>query len=191
MNLDHEGSRREFFELLQQLDDPAFVRRAKAVQAAENGLFARCYRDRDELLEFPKLRLATLHALVGGEWSALAELLLDSNDREYLQELHDQWAPELRVPLSRTYQHRKLRKACEELITSFERFNRAWEKYVSSIDLAEVNRARENYNRYYVLEKACAFQSERIARDGFEELLMMQASELQERLPQLSVPAIV
>lgn len=72
-----------------------------------------------------------------------------------------------------------------------DRFNRRWTHYLRRLDLAPLNRLREDYNRYYVLEKECALRSARLARIGFVPLQPVTRQEFQEllpRLPQLVAP---
>ncbi len=190
MSIYYEGSRREFLELLGQFDDPAFVRRARQVEAAERGLVASCRAARDELLTFAKMRLAFVGAFVDREWSRLGPLLLDASDGEYLGGLYDEWRPVLRSRVEPTGNARKIRGALRELAASFDAFNRKWSEFVAGADLSDVNQARDGYNKFYVIEKACAFQSERIAKHGFQPLPPFSTDDLLAELPLLRVPGI-
>ena len=53
-----------------------------------------------------------------------------------------------------------------------------------------VNDKRDGYNRYYVLEKACALRSDTLARLGFSPLPPMDLAELRAHLPPLPVPRL-
>ena len=184
MDIDYEGSRREFLELLGQLDDPAFVRRARRVEETENGLRARCRAGRDELLRFPKLRLATVGAVVDFQWRELDIFFQDDDAADYLAALHGQWMPQLRsrVCLGGAA---KIRRVLRELRRSFCRFNRKWKTFLLDVDLAPVNKARDDYNRYYVIEKSCAFMSERIGQRGFQSLTSFTLDDIVKELPYL------
>ena len=45
--------------------------------------------------------------------------------------------------------------------------------------------SEENYNKWYVIEKACALGSDRLAAIGFRELDPMDAAEILRDLPYL------
>jgi hypothetical protein len=49
---------------------------------------------------------------------------------------------------------------------------------------------RENYNRYYVLEKECATHSASVARQGYRPLAPLMHDELARRIPPLPVPQL-
>ena len=63
-----------------------------------------------------------------------------------------------------------------------------WE--LGQVDVAEVNRLRDGYNRWYVLEKECAVRSHAVARQGFVPLPPLTSAELAEHLPLLPVPRV-
>jgi hypothetical protein len=77
-----------------------------------------------------------------------------------------------------------------ELVSSLERFNTRWQPYIEQVDCRTINELREGYNRYYVLEKACALRSDRLARIGFEPMAPLTVEELAGQLPLLSVPRL-
>ena len=54
---------------------------------------------------------------------------------------------------------RVLQRALGELKESIERFNRRWQEFLHQVDLTHVNRLRDGYNRYYLLEKECAVRT--------------------------------
>lgn len=54
--------------------------------------------------------------------------------------------------------------------------------------LTEVNRRRDEYNRWYVLEKECFVGSPCIARQGFRPLEMVTVEDLARWLPMLPAP---
>jgi hypothetical protein len=59
--------------------------------------------------------------------------------------------------------------------------NEAWAKHLATLDLGPLNRARELYNRWYILEKECAMRSARLAAGGFEMLPMATVKDLEQQ----------
>src|SRR5262249_689034 len=108
-----------------------------------------------------------LHALAG--WDRLTEAL-SGEHLMALQQLFDELQPRLRLPLEATTSGWVLRGAAAELVESIERFNERWTQFLAKVDLGAVNRARDAYNRYFVLEKECAFGSASAARRDFQRL---------------------
>lgn len=184
-----EGSRREFLELAAQIDVPAFIRRGLYVEEAVTNLITVCAAQRVEMLEFPRLRLGTLAAMISHHWTRLDEFI-GAETAQYYADLHEAWQPELRVPVAMTDSPKKIRRALQDLARSIEKFNRKWESYLAGVSLDEVNHARDQYNKYYVCEKAAAFQNERLGQEGFEELPPYAAEELLLELPYLKVPQL-
>jgi hypothetical protein len=76
------------------------------------------------------------------------------------------------------------------LIPALERFNRRWEAFLPTVDLTSLNRLREGYNRYYLLEKECAVRSVVVARRGFSPLPPLTQTDLAALLPCLPVPQL-
>jgi hypothetical protein len=159
---------RIFQQLVVTFDTPAFLRRARNVEDAWEQLLDRCRRQREEWLKFPKLRLATVFALAGTD-DKLREYL-NCEDADSLVALRNEWQPRLRITLPPAHTPQQLRAALQQLATSFERFNRRWDEFVRALDLEDINRLREGYNRFYVLEKECALRSAKVARAGFVPL---------------------
>jgi hypothetical protein len=177
-------------QFLAQYDAPAYVRRARRVQEAYEYLLARCGRQHDEWLQMVRLRLGRLHSLAG-EWAALDPGVADSEQIEILRQLYDQLQPRLRLPIPPTCSQRVLRHSLGELIESVMHFNERWLRYLRAVDLKEVNELREDYNRYFVLEKECAFRSARLARQGFRSLSPLTSEEVFTLFPLLPVPVPV
>jgi hypothetical protein len=177
------GEDREAKELMGLYDVPAYVRRARQVEGAFETLVARCRQQREEWLAMVRLRVGLLRALAG-DWQALRPLL-DDDQLDLLRDLHDHLSPTLRVPVEPTASPRALRRALEDLRESVGRFNRRWEEFLAGIDLAEVNQLREDYNRYYVLEKECALRSATAARHGFQRLRPLGNDEIAALFPPL------
>jgi hypothetical protein len=178
-----------FKQALSMYGPPAYMRRAARVEAALQKLLADCRRQRDEWSLMLVVRLVTLRGLAG-EWERLAPLLADAGQIEALERLWDELQPEVLVQIEPTTSPRKLRRALAELVQEIEAVNRRWEAFLPSVDVTEVNRQRDGYNRWYVLEKECAVRSIAVARSGFVPLAMMAIEELREKLPPLSVPRL-
>lgn len=170
-------------------DAPAFVRRAQRVHEALEHLLARCRQERDQRLTMPRLRLGILGALAGN-WRRLRPMLANDKQIGLLRELEIELSPRLRVRVEPTLSERKLRGALLALRESLESFNRRWQGYLATVDLAPVNEAREGYNRYYLLEKECALGSPRLARQGFQSLLPFTLNVLKTLLPVLPIPEL-
>ncbi|MFN4257772.1 MAG: hypothetical protein ACK4RK_00610 [Gemmataceae bacterium] len=161
---------------------PAYIRRGRRVQEALDALLRRCQRQRDEWLRLTRVRLGLVRALAG-EWEVLRPWLRDNETLASLRRLHEEWQPRPPVDIAPTTSPRRLRAALRELAESISFFNERWRRYVMQVDLSEVNTAREQYNRYYVLEKECAVRSPRVARQGFQPLPPLTHAELLEMVP--------
>jgi hypothetical protein len=184
-----ESEGHEFQQLLAMFDAPAFIRRARGVHDAFSHLLARCRPQRDEWLKMPRLLLGRLHALAG-DWPALRLLLADDEQLAVLESLRLDLTPKLRVPPPPTMSEKLLDRTLRELVRSLERFNARWQLYLEQVDCRVINELREGYNRYYVLEKACALRSDRLARVGFEPMSPLNVDELAGHLPLLPVPKL-
>lgn len=175
--------RKLFQQVVGNHGGPAFVRRARNVQAAFDGLLNACRRQRDDWLAFVRLRLGTLRALAGS-WDALTTLL-PRDEVATLERLHSDLQPKLRLPVAPTTDPRAWRHALAELAESIDRFNRRWLDFVVQLDLNGVNELREGYNRFYLMEKECALGSARLARQGFFRLEPLKHDDILALLPAL------
>jgi hypothetical protein len=180
---------RIFDEVVGRYAEPAYVRRGRAVEYALGDLLDHCRSRRNELLLLVHIRLAMLRALAG-DWAVLAPLLRDEGQVRVLATLHEELSPRLRSPVERTASSRLLALTLQELVESIERFNRRWREYLPTVDLGRVNELRDNYNRYYLLEKECSTHSPNVARQGFRPLAPLTHEELCRRLPPLTVPQL-
>lgn len=134
-----------------------------------------------------RMRLGLLHALAG-DWEELRPLMDGEDPIEALRRMQDELRPRLRTTVEPTMSPRALRRALKELRESITRFNRLWREFLAGLDLSGVNALRDDYNRYYLLEKECALRSPRLARVGYQPLPPVTAAELEALLPPLPVP---
>src|SRR5262249_13847271 len=160
---------RELREIMAQFDAPAYVRRARQVEATYEQLVDRCRKQREEWLSMVRTRLGQLAAL-SNEWEALRPTLCGEAEFHSIRRLHGDLPPKLRVVPAPTSSPRVLRRAAVVLQCSIWRFNERWSAFLAELDLAPLNKQRDGYNRYYVLEKECALRSPRLAREGFRQL---------------------
>lgn len=174
----------KFRQVLVAHGGPAFLRRAAEVTGAYERLLHQCRRQRQEWLTMVGLRLAQLQARAG-TWDLLRPLLADEDQLQGLINLAQELAPPLRCEPAPITFAPALRQALVELNESIEYFNRRWLSYLRSIDLAEINKLREGYNRFYVLEKECAVRNSVLARQGFRPLEMLRWEHILATLPEL------
>jgi hypothetical protein len=177
-------------EMMALFDAPAYVRRARQVEATYQGIVQRCRCQRDEWLTMVRTRLGQFVALSGG-WERLRSRLADDPLLDVLIGLNDELRPTLRVVLPATDSQRVLRRAASSLRDSIERFNQRWLAFVAKLDLKPLNALREAYNRHYLLEKECALRSPRLAREGFRPLSPLTADDLLALLPPLPVARLL
>ncbi len=162
-----------FKQVAAHYDVPAFARRARRVEDAYAELLERCQAQRAAWLVVVRARLARVAAFGA----------IDDRFRELAAALD----VALPTPVA-VGNKRQAQRARAELADSVERFNRRWTRYLESLDLDSLNREREDYNRYYVLEKECALRSARLARVGFVPLRPITSRDLAQRFPPLVVP---
>lgn len=188
MNADEELL--TFQRFLLAFDTPAYLRRARQVEAEWRHLLTCCDRERERLLELPKLRLGQLFAAVGGPAEA-GRLPVSEGERMRLVKLLEEWQPRLRAAVLPARTAAQVEEHLARLIIALERFNGEWERFLCSLDLGPINRLREGYNRYYVIEKECAVRSVRTAREGFEPLPPVTTDDLRRLFPPLAVPVLI
>jgi hypothetical protein len=184
---EYEGSRGEFLKLLAEFgEEPAFIARARAPVSALDGLIGACDAKRDEMLQWPKFHLSVLAHRIGRDWSRLGSLLAAPESVSMLAALHANMHSNKPVHANwLANDHAALRR----FLDSAERFNRNWRAYLDGLDLESANTPRREFNQFYVLEKECAFGSERIT-EGFEPLAMIDHAYLHERFPPLTLPSL-
>lgn len=187
--LGRNDENRVFQQFLSAYGAPAYIRRARQVEAAMRAVIERCRRQRDEWLANVRLRLGTLAALAG-DWDRLRPFLADEDQIKLLRRLHEDLQPRLRMPVAVTSSSRMLLRSLHDLTAAIEHFNRRWQALLPTVDLSAVNALREGYNRYYVLEKECAVRSTRVARQGFQPLPPATVAEIECELPILPLPRL-
>lgn len=184
-----DADSRQMNELASLFDAPAYIRRARNVHARFSQFLHSCAQKREELIQIPRLRVGTLHALAGS-FVALSPWLACSEEVVLLEGLHDQLSPQLRLPPKLTNSPRLLQKTLRQLVGCLERFNGRWLDFIEKLDLDLINDLREGYNRYYVVEKSCAIRSDLLARHGFSPLPVLDTAEILHHFPLLAVPRL-
>lgn len=181
---------RIFQQAITAYDAPAFIRRARDVEYAWAVLVDTCRQKRDKLLELPRMRLAMLFKRLPSPME-LPSRLCHPDEAAYLRNLYHEWQPKLRVDVELVRSDRQIERLLTELRESFTRSNQRFEQYLNAINLDEVNRLRENYNKYYVLEKECAVLSSEVAQSAFVPMSPATTDQLIELFPLLKVPKTV
>jgi hypothetical protein len=182
-----DEDRRIVNEMIGRFEAPSFIRRARLVETSWDELLERCTQERIRQLEFVRLRLGQLVAMAGS-WHTIGSLLADDVNLDALRQLHDELQPRLRMPLEATTSRRVLRVAARELLEAIDNFNRRWNSWLAKVDLEPINRVRDSYNRFYLLERECAMGSAALARRAFRRLDPVTIDDLIARFPPLSIP---
>jgi hypothetical protein len=177
-----DDSRRLLMQFAAQFDAPAYVRRAREVERARALLLESCRRHREQWLEGIRWRLPPILAAVvdSAGRSGLSRDSLAALEQLRLAAGVDRSSP----PAGRVSLPRLLRG----LRASVERFNRRWLRFLDGLDLAAINRLREDYNRYYLLEKECAVGSAQLAALTFQRLDPLTTADVLAHFPALPLP---
>jgi hypothetical protein len=188
---DDEGSRGEFLKLLaQQGEEPSFLRRAKATHEAWEALLKSCQSQRQDMLRWVRMHLANLARQLNEDWSQLEPFLESDCQISGFRNMYEQWNAQLPVGVNSTSPWSTIRSSLKEFARSVQRFNRAWSNFLQRVDLDDVNRLRSDYNKYYPIEKAAAFDSEEIGRLGFDPLEIVTVEQLAAIFPPLPLPVL-
>ena len=186
---EYEGSRAEFMKMLAEQDAlPAYIVRANRVAQIWDDLLETCGQTYDEMLDMPRMRLGQLSAILNADWHSISNEFQQPDSANQLKRLAEDWNPQLRMDLPSSTSPRKRRAAIEDLVYSFERFNRRWQDHVEGIGLNEINFQRQQYNDYFLVEKAAALGSDKLAEMGFERLPECRKSDIFRKFPLLFVP---
>ena len=174
----------EIKELLGLFDVPAFARRGQDLESALARLHARCRRARDERLDMVRVRLRQWAGAVTGP-EAWAETFTGPIDA--LWPLSGSEPP---AWADRLAPSRRLQAIARDLVASLTRFNHRWTGFLNELNLDSINRAIDQYNRYYVLEKECCLGSARLAARHFTPHARLTQEDLLADHPILPVPKI-
>jgi hypothetical protein len=188
---DFEGSRGEFLKCLAELgEDPAFIRRAQRVDEAWIQLCEECKSQRELMLRWPWMHLSILADRLKHNWSPLARYLADEGQVTYFEDLYND---RKRLQESKNVSANSwssIRRLLRNFVDSVARFNETWNKFLQELSLEEVNRLRREYNQFYSVEKACAFDCEDIERLGFAPLDPVTLERLYATFPPLPIPKL-
>lgn len=180
-----EVSDREMRELLGLFDSPSFARRGQAVEWGLKRLHERCQRQRMDMLDMVRLRLRQWASAVEGPQ---AWPLCFDTPIEDLWPLSGADQPSWNTQPSTP--RRRRRAIARDLIASLERFNRRWTRFLDELNLAPLNTAIEDFNRYYILEKECVVGSARLAARHFQRVEPISVASLLAEHPPLPVPGL-
>lgn len=184
---DDEGSRGEFLKILAEMgEEPAFINRGNAPEVALDTLLKSSSIHYEELLKWPRLHFGSLAARVSGDWSRVQRFLTCPEMIHLLPALEKSLGPTESQKVILFATDRGLLK---QFLESAIRFNKNWIAFVDGAGLEHVNQLRDNYNRFYPMEKACAFGNDRVT-EGFEELPPLNSRFLLERFPLLELPEL-
>jgi hypothetical protein len=188
---DFQGSRGEFLKCLaEQGEDPAFIRRAQSVDEAWTQLVEQCKSHREVLLRWPWMHLSILADRLKHDWSQLAQYLADESQVSYFENLHKDWKLSLENRTISANAWLSIRRILGDFVSSVDRFNESWRKFLQGVNLDELNRLRRDYNQHYPVEKACAFDCEDIERLGFTPLDPVTFEQLSAAFPPLAIPKL-
>jgi hypothetical protein len=180
---DAAGEQRLWRQLQAAGGVPAFALRAQRTEQAFQTLLEQCRQQRTLYLRGVRWAFLRLRCLAA-EPAALLPLLRDAAQLDTLALIEKEAGPWPVCP-GRKASPARQRRALEELCQAIERFNRRWRNYLEQLDLTPLNALREDYNRYYLLEKECFLGSPRLARQGFQPLPPLTVDELLRLLPLL------
>lgn len=182
---EYEGSRGEFLKLLAEFgEEPAFLRRASAVENSWSSLIKGCQLKRERLLKWPKEHLVNLRQRIRGDWTRVACFLPDPTEVVLVKRISSEWDECSRTSSARPWTDRS---AFDAFMASAFRFNSSWRFFVEQLDLELVNGPRRLYNRYYEVERECAFGNTSHVR-AFEPQPMVERDEIFRLFPLLELP---
>jgi hypothetical protein len=169
------------FQLLAQYGAPAYIRRARQTELAYEDLLDRC---RTQRREWQRGIRRVLAALLRAEALAEIERCQGQDSVRWLRILHATLEPpELAPDSNRT--RRSVRGQWRDLRRNVDRFNRRFATFLDRLDLTELNRLRDGYNRYFLIERECAIGAERMAGMSFRSLPPVTREELRMLFPML------
>lgn len=167
-------------------DTPAYVRRGLTVETEWNTLADKLHRIWTEWT-VPVGRLCAQLRHQADGWEAFGPWLASPEDLDLLRRLDQRLDFRLKYPPAKALWLWPLKGSLRRLARMAADLNEAWAKHLGTLDLEPVNRAREQYNRWYLLEKECAMRSTRLAAGGFEAFPRVEANDLINLFPPLPV----
>lgn len=175
----------EIKELMGLFDSPAFARRGRDIEWAVARTLEISRRQRLELLEMVHCRLRMWAAVTTGphDWQLCFHGPID-----YIWQLTEAPAPQFNESL--IIKPKALQVASQNLVSSLERFNTRWEKWVSRLEADTINRQIDHYNKYYVLEKECVVGSAKLASRLFKPVDRISPAWLLGHFPLIDMPAL-
>jgi hypothetical protein len=184
---DYEGSRGEFLKILAEFgEEPAFIARGLAPQIALDEFVRSCRTQRDEMLEWPKRHYANLYCRVGGDWIRLARNFASDEEIGKLKILHGELVSDRPIS-SNIFQTNG--SALRQFLQSAHKFNKNWTALLNHVSLDPVNKPRQDYNEFYLVEKGCAF--DRVLNENdFVLLKMINRDLLWQTFPLLNLPEL-
>lgn len=174
----------ELNQLMGLFDAPAFARRGLELEYALMRMHDRCQKARQERCEMIRVRLRQWAAAATGPdcWRAAFAAPIDG--------LWSLSAAEPPAWGERPASLRRRREIARDLVASLVRFNARWERYIENLKLDLINRAIDDYNRYYTLEKECVVGSARLAARHFVPRPRVSGESLLAIYPVLPVPEL-
>jgi hypothetical protein len=175
----------EIKEMMGLFDSPSFARRGLELEEMLRRVDVRCRQARSERLEMVRVRLRQWSRVAAGPDDAAAVFAAPIEPLWALGEAEPpRWAA---APAPRY----RLLAVARDLVAAVERFNRRWDEFVRSINLAPANVVIDHYNRYYVLEKECVMGSGRLAARFFTPVPPLTPERLLRDHPLLPVPSLL
>jgi hypothetical protein len=175
----------ELKELMGLFDAPAFARRGRDVEWAVARTLEISRRQRIEMLEMVHCRLRMWVSATSGyhDWQIAFTAPIN-----YLWQMTG--AKEPLWSNSTKVRPRAVYSASRDLVSSLERFNKRWEKWVNKLEADTINRQIDHYNKYYVLEKECVVGSAKLAARLFQPVPRIDPAWLFSQFPLIQVPVL-
>jgi hypothetical protein len=184
--LSHGDLSNDARRLLGLYDVPAFLRRSVRVERAVARIVERCRTAYEAQLDGVRLRLRFWNSSIAltpnGANSARGASFADPTALLVADRLSDRILGDRRT-VARGARAPAPRSAWLDLQASVDRFNGRWRTFVTTIDLGEVNRLIDGYNRNYLVEKECVMSSVKLAHRGFTPMNHLTTDWIFERFP--------
>lgn len=165
-------------------DTPAYVRRGLTVEVEWRSLCDKLQHTWDEWT-VPVGRLCSQLRHQAEGWAPFKPWLASEEDLERLHRLDERLNYRLKYPPPKATWLWTLKGPLKRLARMVPAFNEVWGRHLATLDLDPLNRAREQYNRWYLLEKECAMRSTRSATGGFETIPSATVGDLAAAFPPL------